>query len=89
MKASRFSDAQLIHLWPQAECGEQAIGVLCRAHGISEQTVDRWRQTCGGMTVPDAQRWRELSPENARLKRLFAERDLEGDALKAWLAKRS
>jgi putative transposase len=54
MKASRFSEEQLIHRWPQAACGEQAIGVLCREHGISAQTFDRWRQKFGGMTVPDA-----------------------------------
>jgi putative transposase len=41
------------------------------------------------MPVPDAQRVRELAKENARLKRLLAERDLEVDALKALLAKKS
>jgi putative transposase len=89
MKASRFSEEQIIHLLQQAECGEQAIGVLCREHGISEQTFYRWHQKFSGMTVPDAQRLRELSKENARLKRLLAERDLRVDALKAWLAKKS
>jgi len=89
MKASRFSEEQIIHLLQRAECGEQAIGVLCREHGISEQTFYRWRKKFGGMTVPDAQRLRELSKENARLKRLLAERDLEVDALKALLAKKS
>jgi putative transposase len=89
MKTSRFSEEQIIHLLQQAECGKQAIGVLCREHGISEQTFYRWRKKFGGMTVPDAQRLRELSRENARLKRLLAERDLEVDALKALLAKKS
>jgi putative transposase len=56
MKVSRFSDAQIIHLLQQAERGEQPIGVLCREHGISEQTFYRWRTQFGGMTVPDAQR---------------------------------
>jgi putative transposase len=41
------------------------------------------------MTVPDTQRLRELEKENARLKRLLAERDLEVDALKVLLAKKS
>jgi putative transposase len=89
MRASRFSEEQILHLWHQAECGEQPIGVLCREHGISEQTFYRWRQKCGGMTVPDTQRLRELEKENARLKRLLAERDLEVDALKVLLAKKS
>jgi putative transposase len=41
------------------------------------------------MTVPNAQRLRELEKENARLKRLLAERDLEVDALKVLLVKKS
>ena len=88
MRASRFSAEQIIHLLQRAERGEQPLGVLCREYGISEQTFYRWRQKFGGLTVPDAQRLRELSKENARLKRLLAERDLEVDALKALLAKK-
>jgi putative transposase len=89
MRASRFSEEQIIHLLQQAERGEPSVGMLCRAHGITETTFYRWRQKFGGMTVSDAQRLRELEKENARLKRLLAERDLEVDALRAFLAKKS
>ena len=89
MKASRFSEEQIIPLWHRAERDEQPIGVLCREHGISEQTFYRWRKRFGGMTVPDTQRLRELEQANTRLKRLLAERNLEVDALKAVLAKNS
>jgi putative transposase len=41
------------------------------------------------MTIPDTQRLRELEKESTRLKRLVAERDLEVDALKELLAKKS
>jgi putative transposase len=89
MRASRFSEEQIIHLLQQAERGEQSVGMLCRAHGITETTFYRWRQKFGGMTVSHAQWLRELEKENARLKRLLAERDLEVDALRALLAKQS
>ena len=89
MKASRFSEEQIIPLWHRAERDEQPIGVLCREHGISEQTFYRWRKRFGGMTVPDTQRLRELEQANTRLKRLLAERDLEVDAMKVLLAKQS
>jgi putative transposase len=89
MRASRFSEEQIIQLLQQAERGEQSISLLCRAHGMTETTFYRWRQKFGGMTVSDAQRVRELERENARLKRLLAERDLEVDALKGLLAKKS
>jgi putative transposase len=72
----------------QAEHGEQSVGALCREHGITEPTFYRWCKKFGGMTIPDAQRLRELEKENARLKRLLADRDLEVDALKALLAKK-
>jgi putative transposase len=77
-----LAEEQIIHLLHQAEPGEQPIGAVCREHGMSAQTFSLWRQRCGGMTVSNAQRWRELEKKNARLKRLRAERDLEVDALK-------
>jgi putative transposase len=89
MQSSQFSEAQIIKLLEHAERGEQSIGALCRAHGISEATFYRWRQKFGGMTVAAAQRLRDLEKENTRLKRLLAERDLEVDALKELLAKKS
>jgi putative transposase len=89
MRASRFSEEQIIHLLQQAERGEQPISMLCREYGITETTFYRWRKKFAGMAVPDAQRLRQLEKENARLKRLLAERDLEVDALKAILAKKS
>ncbi len=40
------------------------------------------RHRYGGLDTADVQRLKELRNENARLKRLLAERDLEVDALK-------
>ena len=56
--------------------------------GIAEVTFYRWRKKYGGMSVSEAARLRELERENARLKRLLAERDLELDATKEFLAKK-
>ena len=89
MKASQFSPEQIIQILQQAERGDQSIGAICRAHGIAETPFYRWRKQFGGMSVVEAQRLRELEKENARLKRLLAERDLEVDALKELLAKKS
>ena len=49
--------------------------------------VDRWRHRFGGLDVKDVHRLRDLEKENARLKRLLAERDLEVDTLKETLTK--
>jgi len=40
------------------------------------------------MSVVEAQRLKETQSENARLKRLLAERDVEVDALQAYLEKK-
>ncbi|HEV2461914.1 MAG TPA: transposase [Ktedonobacterales bacterium] len=88
MKQGQFSEERIIALLQQAERGEQSVAALCREHGISEVTFYRWRKQYGGITVPEAQRLRELERENARLKRLLAERDLELDATKELLAKK-
>ncbi len=88
-QASQFSAEQIIAILQEAERGEQSVGALCRRHGIAETTFYRWRKQFGGMTTTEAQRLRDLEKENARLKRLLAERDLEVDALQALLAKKS
>ena len=89
MKASQFSSEQIIRILEQAERDEQSISAICRSHGISETTFYRWRKQFSGMTVAEAQRLRELEKENTRLKRLLAERDLEVDALKEFIAKKA
>jgi putative transposase len=89
MRVRRFSEEQIIHLLQQAERGDKSISALCRAHSITETTFYRWCKKFAGMAVPDAQWLRQPKKENARLKRLLAKRDLEVDALKAILAKKS
>lgn len=88
MKPSQVSHEQIIGILQQAERGEQTIAALCRVHGITETTFYRWRRKYTGVTVPEALRLRELERENARLKRLLAERDLELDATKELLTKK-
>ena len=89
MRKSRFSEVQIVRILRQADAGEKTVGQLCREHGISENTFYRWRRRYGGMGLPELRRQRQLEQENARLKRLLAERDLEVDALRELLAKKS
>ncbi len=50
--------------------------------GVSEQTYYRWRNQFGGLKSDDAKRLKELEKQNATLKRLLAEAELEKAALK-------
>jgi len=49
---------------------------------VSEQTYHRWRNQYGGMKADDAKRLRELERENAALKRIVADKELENLALR-------
>ena len=61
---------------------------LCRRHGFSEASYYLWRSKFGGMTVSDAKRLKELSAENARLKKLLAESLLENEVTREALRKK-
>lgn len=88
MKQGEFSQEKIVSILHQAEKGEQTIQAICREHNVTETTFYRWRKMYGGMSVSEAQRLKELEKENARLKRLLAERDLAIDALQEFLAKK-
>ena len=81
MKRRRFSEEQIIGVLKEAEAGAKTQE-LCRKHGISEATFYNWKAKYGGMTVSEARRLRELEAENARLKKLLAEAELDKAALK-------
>ena len=57
-------------------------------HNITEQTFYRWRRKYGGMEVSEAKRLRELEAENAKLKKLLAEAELDKAMLKDVLSKK-
>ena len=71
----------------EAEAGAKVADLL-RRHGISEATFYNWRAKYGGMTVSEAKRLKELELENARLKRLLAEAELDKAALKDLLSRK-
>lgn len=55
---------------------------VARQLGVAEQTYYRWRNQFGGLKAQDAKRLKELERENATLKRLLADAELEKDALR-------
>ena len=87
MKQGQFSNEQIVAMLQEADKGDKPVVELCKDRGISEATLYTWRKKFGGMQTRDVQRLRELEKENARLKRLLAERVLENDVLKEALTK--
>ena len=82
MARKRYSDEDILNLLRQIELGLNGgsdVGSACRKAGISEATYYTWRKRYGGMAKSQLQALRTLEKENARLKRIVA--DLELDKL--------
>jgi putative transposase len=58
------------------------LAAVVRHLGIAESTWNRWRHQYGGMTADEARRLKELEKENAKLKKLLAEAELDKAMLK-------
>lgn len=84
----RFSEEQIVAILREAQSGSKSIGQVCKDHNIAVPTYYGWKRKYGAMEEPDVKRLRELEKENARLKRLLAERDVELDVVKEILQKK-
>ena len=58
------------------------VEMVCRQLEISVQTYQRWRSQYKAMRPEDVVRLKRLEKENARLKRLLAEKELDVDMLR-------
>ena len=62
--------------------GGLGLDEVCRRLEITESTWHRWVAQYGGMKASDAKRLKELEVENARVKKLLAEAELDKAMLK-------
>lgn len=62
--------------------GVMTVEEMCRQFQIAESTWARWLNQYGGMKADDAKRLKELEAENARLKTLLADAELDKAMLK-------
>ena len=81
MKRKRYTEEKIIAILKEHEAGA-SVPDLARRYEIAENTIYRWKSKFGGMEVSEAKRLRELEQENARLKRLLAEAELDKAAMK-------
>lgn len=85
MKRHRHTPEQVVRKLREGERllneGKDLTEVL-RHLEITDSTWHRWVKQFGGMKANDAKRLRELEVENARLKKLLAEAELDKAMLK-------
>ena len=79
-KRQRHTPEQVISKLREAEvklAKGVAIAQVCKDLAVTEQTYYRWPKEYGGLKLDQARRLKDLEKEDARLKRLLAEAELD------------
>ncbi|MBL0891402.1 MAG: transposase [Gemmatimonadaceae bacterium] len=87
MRKSRFTEAKILAVLHEWEAGAKTAE-LVRRHGVTEQTLYRWKKNYGRMQVVEAKRLKALEEENRQLKRLVADHALNIHVVKDLLGRR-
>jgi len=70
------------------EANEAPVSDASKKHGASVVTIYAWRKRFGELEAVDVKRLRQLEAENARLKKVLAERVMDIEILKEVAAKK-
>ena len=87
MKRISYSEGQIIGILKEAESGIP-VPELCRKHCMGNSTFYKWRAKYGGMDASLLHKMKELEAENKRLKKMYAESQLEADIIRDALRKK-
>ena len=86
MKKTRFSEEQMVKILREAD--KSPVKEVAKRHGVSDVTIYAWRKRFGQLEAVDVKRLRALEAENARLKKVLAEKVMDIEILKEVNAKK-
>jgi Transposase. len=81
MRYSKFNETQRLAILAKQDAG-QSVESICREHQISPATFYKWKKEVAIEADDNKRELRRLERENARLKKLYAELQLDHDILK-------
>jgi putative transposase len=70
------------------EADKAPVSEVAKKHGVSDVTIYAWRKRFGQLEAVDVKRLRALEAENARLKKVLAEKAMDIEILKDVAAKK-
>ena len=86
MKKTRYTEEQMVKILREAD--KAPVSEVAKKHGVSDVTIYAWRKRFGQLEAVDVKRLRALEAENARLKKMLAERVMDIEILKEVAAKK-
>jgi len=86
MKKTRFSEEQMVKILREAD--KSPVAEVAKKHGVSDVTIYAWRKRFGQLEAVDVKRLRALEAENARLKKVLAEKVMDIEISKDVAAKK-
>ena len=80
-KGKRYSEDQILKVLGEIDSGA-SIASVARLHGITDQTIYRWREKYAGMSRSELAELKALQEENRRLLHIVSELSLDLAATK-------
>ena len=80
MKQGRFTDEQIVRILRETD--QDSVAEVAKRHAVSQPTIYAWRKKFGRIDTDEVRRLKGLEQENARLRKLLVDRDLEIEVMR-------